>query len=208
MDIPESSRVRVDGKLNDWRQAHWYPLQTVIAGSPSGITNASWTATWDEDALLTIAIQYDDADIVLKDVTNLADCVQIYVRGDTGSAPAEYAETQQSAQSYAFGLSKDKQKTWLRQSSLEKLAAHNPVKAAVSLEGNHFTCEIMVQLYDWYDLKLRRKCSDSEVIAGDEIGLDIAILDVGKNGPVGILGDNSCDKRNDANSIAEHTLDN
>lgn len=206
MDIPQAIRVRVDGKLSDWRRAEWYPLKTVIAGSTSGITHASWTATWDEDALLTVAVQYDDANIVLKDGTNIADCVQFYVRGDTGSSPSEYADAQQSAQSYALGLSKDGT-TWLKQSTFEEIAAHNPVKAAVSLEGTRFACEIMVQLYDGYDPTLRHKCSDSEIIVGNEIGLDIAILDVGTNGAVGIIGDNSRDKRNNANAIAEHILD-
>jgi hypothetical protein len=207
MDIPEAGRIRIDGNLSDWRRAEWHPLQTVVAGSPVNITNASWTTAWDEDAVLYIAVQYDDADLVFKDGTNAADCVEIYVRGDTGSSPSEYAQKQQSAQSYIFGLSKDKQTTWVQQGGLEKIPLHNRVKAAVALQGNTLTCELMVTAYDWFEPDSRHRCSESELIVGREIGLDVAIVDAGSAGPAGMLGSSAGDKRNDASAIAEQILD-
>ena len=209
-DIPESGRIRVDGNLNDWRRAKWHPLETIIDGSPSNISNAVWSLAWDEDGLIYIAVQYDDADIVLKDGfvnTHAQDGIEIYARGDTGSSPSDYAESQSSAQSYSIGLTSDKKNPRIRQGSWTKIPVHNPVKAMIMLEGNHFVYEAMVQLFDTYDSRFRRKSSESEIYVDDEIGMDIAIIDVGKAGYAGMLGENDRDKRTDADQIAEHTLE-
>ena len=209
MDIPESGRIRVDGNLNDWRRAKWEPLKTVIDGSPVNISNAQWSLAWDEDGLVYVAVQYDDLDIVLKDgyvISNAQDGIELYVRADTGSTPAAYAETQSSAQRYLIGLTADKNPR-IRLGEFDKIPIHNPVKAAVKLEGNHFIYEAMVPLFDNFDTTTRRKSSEAEIYAEDEIGLDIAIVDVGQSGYAGLLGENDRDKRSDADQIAEHTLE-
>ncbi len=210
MDIPESGRIRVDGNLNDWRRARWTPLEIVIEGAPVNITNAQWSLAWDEDAVIYVAVQYDDMDIVLKDGfvnSNAQDGIEIYVRGDTGSTPADYSKTQSSAQRYSIGLMKDKKNRRIRLGDLEKIPVHNPIKSMVVLDGNHFIYEAMVPLYDSFDATTRRKCSESEIYVDKEIGLDITIVDVGQSGYAGLLGENSCDKRTDADQIAEHTLE-
>ncbi len=209
MDIPESGRIRVDGNLNDWRRAKWEPLSVVIDGNPTNISNAHWSVAWDEDSVVYIAVQYDDANIVLKDgsvVSNAQDGIEIYVRGDTGSSPADYSETQSSAQRYQIGLTVDK-RPHIRLGEFEKIQSHNPVKAMAVREGNHFIYEAMVPLYDTFDATTRRKSHESEIYAEVEIGLDIAIVDVGQSGYAGRLGANDRDKRTDANQIAEHTLE-
>ncbi len=215
-DIPEAGRIRIDGKLNDWQRAKWTPLEAPIEGNPVHISNARWTISWDEDAVVYIAVQYDDADIILEDGgmnSNAQDCVEIYVRGDTGSSPKEYSKDQSSAQQYTFGLSKNRQISWKKLGAREAFPIHNPAKAAVTLEGNTFTYEIMVQLYDRFDATTRRRCSKTEVYPEDEegpdieIGLDIAIIDVGKTGYAGMKAENTlAGKRTDADQIAEHQL--
>jgi len=209
MDIPESGRIRVDGNLNDWRRAKWEPLSIVIDGSPVNISNARWSLAWDEDAFVYIAVTYDDADIVLKDgivISNAQDGIEIYARGDTGSTPAAYAETQSSAQRYLIGLTADKNPR-IRLGEFEKIPIHNPVKAMIVLEGNRFIYEAMIPLFDTFDITTRRKSSESEIYVDEEIGLDIAIVDVGQTGTAGMLGENDRDKRTDADQIAEHTLE-
>jgi hypothetical protein len=207
IDIPEAGRIRVDGNLTDWRRAKWIPIETVIQGNTNNISNARWSTAWDEDAVIYIALQYDDADIVLQNGTHSQDGIEIYVRSDTGSAPKEYAEKQQSAQRYSIGLSNDETTTWVRLGDFEKIPIHNKASAVAKIENNTFTYEARVPLYDWFDDKLRSKCSKSEIYIGDEIGLDIALIDARKDGAIGMLGINTRDKRTDANQIAEHTLD-
>ncbi len=210
MDIPESGRIRVDGKLNDWRRAKWEPLEVVIDGDPMNISTARWSLAWDEDAVVYIAVQYDDADIVLKEGyvnSNAQDGIEIYVRGDTGSSPSDYSKTQSSAQRYSIGLTKDKKNPRIRLGDLEKIPVHNAVKAMVVLTENSFIYEAMVPLYDSFDATTRRKSSESEIYVDEEIGLDIAIVDVGQSGYAGLLGENDRDKRSDADQIAEHTLE-
>ena len=210
VDIPESGRIRVDGKLNDWQRAKWFPLNATIEGNPAHISNARWSLVWDEDAVVYIAVQYDDTEIVLQDGfvnSNAQDGVEIYVRGDTGSSPSDYSKTQSSAQCYSIGLMKDKKNRRIRLGDLKKIPLHNPVKAIVVLEGTRFTYEIMVPLYDSFDATTRRRSSESELYVGQEIGVDIAIIDVGKTGKAGRLGKNSRNKRNDAGQIAERTLE-
>jgi len=205
-DIPEANRVRVDGNLNDWRKAKWTPLEATLDGTPTHISNARWSLGWDEDAVLYIAVQYDDADLVLLDGTNAADCIEIYVRGDTGSTP-KYSEDQSGAQQYTFGLSKDQKSSWQTLGTLPHFPIHNPAKAAVKLEGNTFTYEIRVPLYDSFDATTRRRCSETEVFQEMEIGIDIAIIDIGKTGYAGMKAENTLsNKRTDADQIAEHTL--
>ncbi|QHI70063.1 DOMON domain-containing protein [Tichowtungia aerotolerans] len=207
LDIPQAGSTRVDGRINDWRRPEWFQMNTVINGTPTNLSNVRWTAAWDEDPMIYIAVQYDDADIVLKNGTNAADCVEVYVRGDTGSSPTAYAKNQQSAQSYRFGLAADKTSTWLQMGEFENIPRHNRAKAAVSLENNTFTCEIAVPVYDWFDPDYRHRCSESEIMTGRELGLDIAIIDTGKNKTTGMLGINGRDKRHDANAITEQILD-
>ena len=216
VEIPESGRVRVDGLLKDWRKAYWSPLDQTVEGTTSQITNTRWSIAWDEDAVLYIAIQYDDAEPVLGQSTNslpASDCIEIYVRADTSSSPTDYAELQQSAQSYTIGLSTDAIGTWIQMGSFNKLPLHNPIKAAVRLDGNSWTYELMVPLYDRFDATTRRRTSESELPTEDEqrdgieVGLDIAIHDAGQSGYRGTLGENSRpNKRIDADQIAEHEL--
>jgi hypothetical protein len=207
LDIPNAGSTRIDGRLHDWRRPEWFQMDTVISGTPTHLTNVRWTAAWDSEPVIYVAVEYDDADIVLKSGTNAADCVEVYMRGDTGSSPTAYAAEQKSAQSYRFGLSADGKSTWLEMGGLEKVPRHNPVKAAVSLEGSRFTYEIAIPVYDWFEAGNRHRCSESEIMSGRELGLDIAIIDAGKNGMTGMLGINDRDKRNNADAIAEQILD-
>lgn len=216
VEIPESGRVRVDGFLTDWRKATWSPLDQTVNGETSQITNARWSVAWDEDAVLYIVLQYDDAEPVLGQSTNalpVCDCIEIYVRADTSSSPTDYAELQQSAQSYRVGLTHDAAETWRQLGAFEKFPLHNSMKAAARLDGNRWTYELMVPLYDRFDATTRRRTSESEFPTeeeqrdGIEVGLDIAIFDAGSSGYRGTLGENSRpDKRTDADQIAEHEL--
>ena len=90
---------------------------------------------------------------------------------------------------------------------MDRFPAHNPAKVAARLDGRTFTYEIMVPLYDKFDAKSRRRSETTEVYADLEIGVDIAIVDVGANGYAGIKSENLMDgKERNANRIAEHTL--
>jgi hypothetical protein len=206
IDIPESGRMRIDGKLSDWRNAEWIPIEAVITGSPTNISNAVWSLAWDEDGIIYVAVQYDDADIVLRNGNSMFDCIELYARGDTGSDPLDFYKTQTSAQSYLIGLQKDQSK-WIQMGPFKELPKHNPIKVAVTLEGNHFIYEAAVQLYDDFYPNDENESSESEIYAEKEIGFDIAIIDIGKNGAGGLLGYNSRKKRAGADQIAEHLLE-
>ncbi len=209
-DIPEAGRIRVDGQLNDWRNVAWTPLDKTLSGNPVNISNAQWALQWNDDPSLYIAVRYDDSSIVLQDRyvnSNAQDCVEIFVRGDTGSKPADYSKHQNSAQHYIFGLSKNKVTVWRKLAGTDRFPAHNPAKAVVRLDGRTFTYEIMVPVYDKFDARSRRRSETTEVYADLEIGVDIAIVDVGANGYAGIKSENLMDgKERNANRIAEHTL--
>jgi len=209
-DIPNAGRIRVDGQLNDWRNVEWTPLDKTLAGNPVNISNAQWALQWNDEPSLYIAVRYDDANIVLQDRyvnSNAQDCVEIYVRGDTGSKPADYSKQQNSAQHYIFGLAKNKITVWRKLAGMGRFPAHNPAKAAVRLDGRTFTYEIMVPIYDQFDAKSRRHSETTEVYADLEIGVDIAIVDISTNGFAGVMSENTLDgKERNANRIAEHTL--
>ena len=207
MDVPESGRIRVDGSLSDWRHASWMPIDAVIAGTPTNISNAAWSLAWDEDGVIYVAVQYNDTSIVLRKNTKMFDCIELYARGDTGSDPLNFYKTQTSAQSYLFGLSEDRATKWLQMGPFKELPKHNPIEVAVTLDGSHFIYEAAVPLYDTFDPDKQRSCSESEIYVDKEIGFDIAIIDVGENGSGGILGYNNRKKRAGADQIAEHTLE-
>ena len=209
-DIPEAGHIRIDGRLNDWKNIEWAPLDKTLAGNPVNISNAQWAIQWDDEPSLYIAVRYDDSSIVLQDCymnSNAQDCVEIYVRGDTGSKPADYSKHQNSAQHYIFGLSKNKIAAWRKLDGMGRFPAHNPAKVAVRLDGRTFTYEIMVPLYDKFDVKSKRHSEATEVYTDLEIGVDIAIVDVGTNGYAGIKSENMMGgKESNVNRIAEHTL--
>lgn len=209
-DIPEAGRIRIDGKLDDWKRIEWTPLNATLAGNPVNISNAQWALQWDEDGMLYIAVQYDDADIVLQDGyvnSNTQDCVEIFVRGDTGSEPLDYSNDQSSAQHYIFGLAKNKTAAWKKLAGTDPFPLHNPAKSAVALNGKTFTYEIMVPLYDKFSANSRRDCESTETYVDVEIGADIAIIDAGATGFAGIRSENTIpDKQTNADNIAEHTL--
>ena len=210
LDIPEAGHIRIDGRLEDWGKIDWAPLDKNLAGNPVNISNAQWALRWNDDAMLYIAVRYDDAGIVLQDCyvnSNAQDCVEIFVRGDTGSQPADYSQNQSSAQHYIFGLSKDKSTVWKKLANTDPFPAHNPAAAAVTLSGNTFTYEIMVPLYDKFSAESRRQSQTSEVSLEFEIGVDIAIMDADANGYAGMKSENTMpDKGRNADHIAEHTL--
>jgi hypothetical protein len=209
-DIPEDGRIRIDGRLEDWKNAEWTPLTQSLDGNPVNISNAQWSIQWNDDPALFIAIRYDDAGLVLQDRyvnSNAQDCVEIFVRGDTGSNPADYSENQSSAQHYIFGLAKNKTATWKKMAGTDPFPAHNPATAAIRLEGNTFACEINVPLYDKFDAASRLRTSETEVCLDLEIGVDIAIVDAGVTGYAGRKTENTMpDKSSNADHIAIHRL--
>lgn len=209
-DIPEAGRIRIDGNLHDWKRIEWTPLNATLDGNPVNISNAQWALQWDDDGMLYIAVCYDDADIVLQDGyvnSNAQDCVEIFVRGDTGSEPLDYSKTQGSAQHYVFGLAKNKTTVWKKLASVDPFPIHDPAAVAVKLEGKTFTYEIKVPLYDKFDKASRHRSEISEAAVDFEIGADIAIVDAGAKGYAGRKSENTLsDKEHDANHIAEHTL--
>jgi hypothetical protein len=210
LDIPEAGHIRIDGRLEDWKQINWAPLDKNLAGNPVNISNAQWALRWNDDAMLYIAVRYDDAGIVLQDSyvkSNAQDCIEIFVRGDTGSQPNDYSKHQDSAQHYIFGLAKNKTTSWKKLAGIDQFPAHNPAVAAITLSGNTFTYEIAVPLYDKFSAESRRQSQTSEVAPEFEIGADIVIIDVGANGYAGMKSENTMqDKDRDADHIAEHTL--
>lgn len=206
MDIPEAGRIRIDGDLSDWRRAEWIPIEAAITGNPTNLSNAAWSLAWDEDGIIYVAVRYDDADIVLRNGNNMFDCIELYARGDLTSEPLDFYKTQTGAQSYLFGLQKD-QSEWLQMGPFKELPKHNPVKVAVKLEGNRFIYEAAVLIYDDFNPADEHACSESELFAEREVGFDIAIIDIGKNGTGGILGYTSRKKRAGADQIAEHLLE-
>lgn len=206
-DIPEAGHIRIDGRLDDWRKAEWTPLTQTLDGNPVNISNAQWSIRWNDDPSLFIAVRYDDADLVLQDGTNLQDCVKIYVRGDNGSEPLDYSKDQDSAQQYIFGLSKDKTTVWKKLAYIDPFPAHNPATAAITLNGNTLIYEIRIPLYDEFSATNRRDCETTEAIEELEVGVDIAIVDVGSTGYAGIKSENTLpNKGHNADHIAEHTL--
>lgn len=209
-DIPEAGRIRIDGQLNDWRNIEWVPLDKTLACDSVNISNAQWALQWNDEPSLYIAVRYDDSSIVLQDryvSSNAQDYVEIFVRGDTGSKPADYSKQQNSAQHYIFGLSKSKTAAWRKLAGMDRFPAHNPAKVAIRLDGRTFTYEIMVPVYDKFDAKSRRHSETTEVYTDLEIGVDIAIVDVGIKGFAGVISENVLDgKERNADHIAEHTL--
>lgn len=209
-DIPNAGRIRIDGRLDEWRNAEWTPLEQTLDSNPVKISNAQWSIQWNDDPALFIAARYDDADILLQDRlmnSNAQDCVEIFVRGDTGSEPLDYSANQNSAQHYIFGLEKNKTACWKKLAGIDPFPLHNPAKVAVALSGTTFTYEIMVPLYDKFSATSRRNCETTETIEEMEVGVDIAIVDVGAKGYAGRKSENTMPgKENNANSIAEHTL--
>ena len=206
-DIPNAGRIRIDGRLDDWRTAEWTPLTQTLDGNPVNISNAEWSIQWNDDPALFIAVRYDDADLVLQNRTNLQDCVKIYVRGDNGSESLDYSKDQVRAQQYIFGLSKDKTTAWKRLTNIEPFPPHNPATAAITLSGNTLIYEIMVPLYDEFYAASKRDCQTTEAIEELEVGVDIAIVDIGSKGYAGERSENTMpDKARNADHIALHTL--
>ncbi|MCU0858417.1 MAG: CBM9 family sugar-binding protein [Pontiellaceae bacterium] len=209
-DIPNAGRIRIDGRLDDWRTAGWTPLTQPLHGNPSSISNAQWSIQWDDKPSLFIAVSYDDADLIFQDSyvsSNAQDCVNIFVRGDNGSQPADYSERQDSAQQYIFGLAKDKTSAWKKLARIDPFPLHNPAKAAITVNSNRLTYEISIPLYDTFDAEFRRKCRTTEVMEDLEIGVDITIINVTSNGYAGTLAENLMpDKEHNAGHIALHTL--
>lgn len=206
-DIPNAGHIRIDGRLNDWMNAEWTPLTENFVGHPANISNAQWSLQWNDDPAIFIAVRYDDADPVLGTGTTLQDCVKIYVRGDNGSEPLDYSKDQVSAQQYIFGLSKDKVTVWKKLANINPFPAHNPATAAITLNGNRFTYEIMVPLYDEFHATSRRDTQTTEAIDDLEVGVDIVIVDVGAAGYLGLKSENMLTNKNhNADAIAEHTL--
>jgi len=209
-DIPEAGHIRIDGRLEDWGKIDWAPLDKILAGNPVNISNAQWALRWNDDALLYIAVRYDDAGIVLQNCyvsSNSQDCVEIFVRGDTGSQPADYSQNQSSAQHYIFGLSKTGTAVWKKLANTDPFPAHNPATAAVTFNGSTFTYEIKVPLYDRFSVESRHQSQTSEAAPDFEIGVDIVIVDADANGYAGMKSDNTMpDKDRNADHIAEHTL--
>ncbi|MFA5688526.1 MAG: sugar-binding protein [Kiritimatiellales bacterium] len=208
-EIPEAGHIRIDGKLSEWRNIDWTPLPEIIDGNPA-ITKAEWAIRWNDDPALFIAVRYVDPEFVLKNGyagTHAQDCVEIFVRADTGSSPEKYAATQSSAQNYIFGLAPDKKTVWKKLAGADRFPQHNPATAAITVDGDTINYEIMVPLYDRFDSQNRRRVSKSEPVVEMEIGVDILIIDAGTNGYRGTVAENLMDdKRNNAGHIAVHTL--
>jgi hypothetical protein len=209
-DIPEAGRIRIDGNLDDWKQIRWTPLTRTLDGNPVHISNAQWALRWNDDGFLYIAVRYDDASLVLQDGyanSNAQDCVEIFVRGDTGSQPNDYSKHQDSAQYYTFGLAKNKTTSWKKLTNIHPFPVHNPASVAVKLDGKTFTYEIMVPLYDKFSAASRRGCELTEAYVDIEIGADIAIVDAGASGYAGRKSENTMPgKECNTDRIAEHTL--
>ena len=206
-DIPNAGRIRIDGRLNDWRTAEWTPIGQTFSGNPVNISNAQWSIQWNDDPALFIAVRYDDADPVLGTGIKLQDCVKIYVRGDNGSVPLDYSKDQVSAQQYIFGLSTNQVTVWKKLANTNPFPRHNPATAAATLTGNTFTYEIMVPLYDEFYATSERDTQTTEAIEEMEIGLDIVIVDIGSRGYMGLKSENTlADKNHNADQIALHTL--
>ena len=207
LDIPESSRIRIDGKLNDWQRVSWIPINKVITGAPTNISNAVWSLAWDEDGIIYVAVQYDDANVVLRNGNKMFDCIELYARGDLTSEPLDFYKTQTSAQSYLFGLHKEQAEKWIRMGPFEQIPKHNPIQVAVTLEDGHFIYEAAVPIYDDFYPEDENETSESELFTDREVGFDIAIIDIGENASGGILGYNNRKKRAGADQIAVHTLE-
>jgi hypothetical protein len=206
-DIPEAGRVRIDGRLDEWRNVEWTPLTQTLGGNPANISNAQWSIQWNDDPALFIAVRYDDADPVLGTGTNLQDCVKIYVRGDNGSEPLDYSKDQVSAQQYIFGLCKDKVTVWKKLANTNPFPLHNPATAVITLSGNTFTYEIRIPLYDKFCAASERNTQTTEAVEELEVGIDIAIVDVSSTGYAGLKSENTLpNKGHNADAIAEHTL--
>ncbi len=209
-DIPEAGRIRIDGRLEDWKRIAWAPLNATLDGNPVNIANARWALQWDEDGMLYIAVQYDDADILLQDgyaSSNEQDCVEIFVRGDDGSEPIDYSDDQKSAQHYIFGLAKNKTVSWKKLAGIDPFPPHNPAKVAVVLSGKTVTFEIIVPLYDEFSAISRRDSELTETYVDAEIGADVAIVDAGATGYTGRKSENTLgEKSANADAIAEHRL--
>ena len=209
-DIPNAGHIRIDGRLRDWRNAEWTPLNQILAWNPVNISNAQWSIQWNDDPSLFIAVRYDDADLVLQNGfvnSNAQDCVEIYVRGDNGSEPLDYSTSQISAQHYIFGLATNRVSSWKKLAAIDPFPAHNPTDVAITLDGSTLTYEIRVPLYDEFYANNRRDCETTEVMDGLEIGIDIAIIDVGSTGFAGVRSENILpDKASHADHIALHTL--
>jgi len=182
-------------------------LDKTLDGNPVNISNAQWAIQWNDDPAIFIAVRYDDADPVLGTGTNLQDCVKIYVRGDNGSEPLDYSKDQVSAQQYIFGLSTNRVTVWKKLANTNPFPAHNPATAAITLSGNTFTYEIMVPLYDEFYAASKRETQTTEAIEELEVGMDIAIVDVGSAGYAGLKSENTLPNKNhNADAIALHTL--
>lgn len=208
-DIPSAGRVRIDGKLDDWRKAEWTPLTQTLHGTPA-ISNAEWSIQWDDEPCLYIAVRYNDPDPVLKPSFSgiyTQDCISIFVRGDNRIPPTDYSIRQDTAQHYLFGLSDSQTNAWKKLANIEPFPTYNPAEIAITRSGTLFVYEIKVPVYDRFDATSRRDCSKTEMAEGTELGVDIIITDVSSIGYAGMLGENQLpDKPHNAASIALRTL--
>lgn len=181
MDLPESGRVQIDGRLGEWARAHWMPLQS--ATDCPRLQNARWTAAWDDQGWLNIAIEYDDDDPILRRPFRTGDRIQIEVCAD----PAKDFFRPGKTQRYTLGLTPDATDTWLYMGDEQPIPLDAPIHAALTREQQTFRAEIRVSLYDQFDPTQRRRCRRSELFAGKEVGLRIVLIDQGATGVLGRL---------------------
>lgn len=182
-EIPEAGRIRIDGRLEDWEGAIWYTLPVLgPPDRPGRIGHAEWTAAWSDRAVLLVAVRHTLRDPVLADRFaggTAQDHIELFVRADTGSNPAAYAETQESAQHYRFGLSQNREASWKQLGAFDPFPRHNPARAAVRMDGDLMVYELEIPLFDHFDAQNHRRISVSEVYIGKEIGLALRAVEAG-----------------------------
>lgn len=203
-EIPEAGRIRIDGLLDDWEQAEWHPVHPSMDPPTGRLRDAEWSVAWSDRPALFIAVRYTLSDPLLHTNGNdpdAADHIELFVRGDTGSHPNDYAQTQESAQHLRLGVAPDHQSVWIRLGSFPALPRHLPVRAAVHVHENQFHWEIELAPTDHFDADNRRRMSLSELYPDKEIGLDLRIHEAGT-----MPSDKNQARRNDTSLIPIRVL--
>lgn len=207
----------VDGSIAEWsNQVEWIPLNKVLWGSTTDVTEAKmalrWSATTNKiyaAIVVTDTVHFFDDEYIDWDTS---DKIEVYSQGDAAGGAYNYAYSDIAQQYFVWhnslatgGFSA----SWAGGDPLVGNPAPN-FEYAVSISGNDLIYEVGVQMYDNYAGRLPSGDTIiTNLAVGKVVGFDIAVDTRRGNGgdEFGMLAANTYEnKATNASNFAQYTL--